>query len=178
MNMNRTLTIRTFSRFLFFLLIVNACTNTSNLYTWAEVDRLIVKEFPNIPQLTTSELETLLSNHKNEVILLDARESNEFAISHLKGAHLVESEIEALTIIDDSPANAVIVAYCSVGYRSAELVEGLQDRGFSNTINLQGSLFKWANEGRPVYKGNEIVKSVHPYNQKWGTLLNKELWSF
>ena len=170
--------IRIVTQFFFFSLIVSACTNTSTPYTWAEVEQLITKEFSDVPQLSTSELATLLSANEQEVILLDARQPNEFAISHLKDAHLVGSETEALAIINNSPSNSLIVAYCSVGYRSAKLVANLQTRGFSNTINLQGSLFKWANEGRPIYKGKGIVKSVHPYNQRWGNLLNKELWSF
>ena len=39
----------------------------------------------------------------------------------------------------------------------------------------EGSLFKWANEGLPVVSKGEVVKRVHPYNEKWGVLLDKAL---
>lgn len=44
--------------------------------------------------------------------------------------------------------------------------------------NLEGSIFKWANEGRPLVDptGN-TAKLCHPYSAVWGKLLNKELRS-
>ena len=43
-----------------------------------------------------------------------------------------------------------IVVYCSVGYRSARVARWLGRQGFTNVRNLDGSLFAWANEGRPM----------------------------
>ena len=40
-------------------------------------------------------------------------------------------------------------------------------------MNMEGSIFKWANEGRPVYRDGERVEKVHPYNETWGRLLDK-----
>lgn len=45
----------------------------------------------------------------------------------------------------------------------------MQQSGFSNVYNLDGSIFAWANEGRPVYRGDKQVDEVHPYNQSGGT---------
>ena len=44
-----------------------------------------------------------------------------------------------------------------------------------NVFNLEGSLFKWANEGRPVYRGSERVQEVHPFDEDWGELLDESL---
>ena len=42
--------------------------------------------------------------------------------------------------------------------------------------NLEGSLFKWANEGRHMRdKMDRPTVFVHPYNAVWGTLLKPEL---
>jgi hypothetical protein len=41
--------------------------------------------------------------------------------------------------------------------------------------NLDGSIFQWANEGRPLYSGTNRVASVHPYDREWGRFLKKEL---
>ena len=68
-----------------------------------------------------------------------------------------------------------MVVYCSVGYRSAELARKLTARGHANVANLEGSLFAWANEGRPVYAGTRLADRVHPYDAAWGSLLKPEL---
>jgi rhodanese-related sulfurtransferase len=42
--------------------------------------------------------------------------------------------------------------------------------------NLEGSLFKWANEDRPMINNeSESVKLAHPYNKIWGKCLRKDL---
>ena len=44
--------------------------------------------------------------------------------------------------------------------------------------NLEGSIFKWANEGRAMVDAAEQpTKLCHPYNFIFGKLLNKELRS-
>ena len=70
-----------------------------------------------MPALTTAELEALLSDPTHEVILLDAREADEYAVSHLRGAHIATSDDDAVTVLEQLDAAArpevVIVAYCS-----------------------------------------------------------------
>ena len=66
------------------------------------------------------------------------------------------------------------MVYCSVGYRSSILAEKLQDLGFTRVYNLEGSIFKWANEGRPLAQDQTPVQKVHPYNTDWGKLLEKK----
>ena len=72
----------------------------------------------------------------------------------------------------------MIVTYCSVGYRSAGVAQRLRAAGFTQVYNLEGSLFRWANEGRPLYRGDTLVHQVHPYDRVWGTLLKEELRAY
>ena len=45
-----------------------------------------------------------------------------------------------------------------------------------SVYNLKGSIFKWANEGRPVVDSSgQAVSKVHPYSAVWGKCLNSEL---
>ena len=39
--------------------------------------------------------------------------------------------------------------------------------------NLKGSIFKWANEGRPLVQDGKPTHQVHPYNKYWGRLLDQ-----
>ncbi len=66
-----------------------------------------------------------------------------------------------------------VVAYCSVGYRSAGLADGLGQHGYTRVCNLEGSLFQWANEGRPLVDADGRVNVVHPYGEPWSDLLDE-----
>jgi hypothetical protein len=44
-----------------------------------------------------------------------------------------------------------------------------------NVMNLEGSIFQWANEGREVVRGDTSVREVHPYGRRWAGLLKPGL---
>ena len=102
-------------------------------------------------------------------MLLDVREPAEFAVSHLADARQVDPRADPARL--DLPKNRPIVTYCSVGYRSAEFAERMRQAGFDDVRNLEGSIFQWAEEDRPVVRDGRPVKQVHPYNKTWGLLL-------
>jgi hypothetical protein len=76
--------------------------------------------------------------------------------------------------IVQQPLDLPIVTYCSVGYRSGAFAERLRSAGFTNVVNLEGSIFRWANEGRPLFRSARPVTEVHPYNRTWGLLLKED----
>ena len=153
------------------LVAAAACAPGPPAPTWIDVDRLISERYPGVPQLTTASLAETLDAGRRPVVLLDAREAEEYAVSHLAGAHHAPTVDEAIRVIRDSPPDALVVAYCSVGVRSSALAARLRERGVAEVHNLEGSLFAWANEGRPVYRGHARVAEVHPFDAWWGTLL-------
>ena len=138
---------------------------------WFGITAAIRDEYPDVEHITPAQLASWLEEAPPP-ILLDVREPEEFAVSHINGANLATDVKMALEILRETPAGRRIVAYCSVGYRSAALVRSLQSNGYSAARNLDGSIFRWANEGRPVYRGPNEVKMVHPYDDKWGRLLD------
>lgn len=112
-------------------------------------------------------------------LLLDVRAPEEAAVSRLPGAVRAETLEEALAVLGDVEPGRRIVAYCSIGYRSSELVEQLNARGFTNAVNLEGSIFEWGNQGRAVVgPDGEPVKGIHPYDSTWGRLLDSPRWDF
>ncbi len=146
--------------------------------TWEIVKGAIRAEFPGVAQITTSALARRLAGDKgSEIILLDARQPEEYAVSHLRGARLAADESQALRALAGAGTDTRIVTYCSVGYRSAALAERLMANGFNKVENLEGSLFEWANKGLPVYSAGREVRRVHPFDKVWGQLLERELWS-
>ena len=144
---------------------------------WAAVERAIAAEYPDTPTISADSLAARLD--AAPPLLLDVRTPGEFAVSHLAGAHHVHPGADALPPWLDALDRATpIVAYCSVGWRSAALAQRLRAAGFTDVSNLGGSIFRWANDGRPVVRGDSVVREVHPFDRRWGRLLDADLRAF
>ena len=143
--------------------------------SWSLVQKQIRTAFPDVPQLSTEALAAWLADDARPApLLLDVRAEEEYAVSHLPGAHHFAPETTDFAALDDLPHDTPLVLYCSVGYRSSKMAERLRAAGFTAVMNLEGSIFQWANEGRPVYRGDSVVQNVHPYDARWGLLLEAE----
>jgi rhodanese-related sulfurtransferase len=101
-------------------------------------------------------------SEKTRVVYLDARELNEFQVSHIPGAiHIGYDDFE-MDRVSDLPKDALIIVYCSVGYRSEKIGEKLLKAGFY-----------WVNSGRQVVNAQGPTRKVHAYNERWGQWLIK-----
>jgi rhodanese-related sulfurtransferase len=130
--------------------------------------------YPSVSQVGTGALAEWLQQAHPSLLLVDVRSPEEFAVSHLPGAvnlQSVEQIAQAVTM--KKPATTIL--YCSVGFRSSRLAHLLSQQGWRDITNLEGSIFQWANEGRPVYRGDIPVQRVHPYGKRWAGLLKDGL---
>ncbi len=142
--------------------------------TWDDTLTLVRTDFPEVRQLSTSDLAAWQADPSREApLLLDTRAAEEYGVSHLLGAVLADSDTAIQEALRGESLGRAIVLYCSVGYRSSEAAKHLQEQGYQNAYNLEGSIFAWANEGRPVVRGEEVVSEVHPFDDDWGVLLDK-----
>jgi rhodanese-related sulfurtransferase len=106
-------------------------------------------------------------------VLIDVRSPEEYAVSHIPGAVSAARFEQQVATLRRVGANRLVVLYCSVGWRSAQAAENLIKSGATNVRNLDGSIFEWANENRPlVDHANAPTAFVHPYNETWGRLLD------
>lgn len=154
---------------------------------WPELKRRIREKFPKVPVLTVPELRTWQADAtRAKPLLIDVRSAAEFAVSHLPGAVWAKDEAQVIALAAQASAQpAQVVLYCSVGYRSARIAEKIlempMERAFPagprKMLNLEGSLFEWANAGYPLVKGAATVQHAHPFDAKWGGLLEKRFWS-
>lgn len=142
---------------------------------WYLLKKSLRQRFPKVEWISTAELaDWLADQHRPAPVLLDVRTTEEWEVSHLKGARRVEPNAAVEQAVPGVPKEAPIVTYCAVGYRSGELATRLRAAGFTNVRNLEGSIFAWANEHRPLVRGNERATQVHPYNSFWGRLLTDD----
>jgi rhodanese-related sulfurtransferase len=125
----------------------------------------------SVPYMTVSELQA-----KDNFILLDARESKEFNVSHIKGSihvgydHFDNKKVTA--ILKDK--NATIIVYCSIGVRSEKIGEKLLKLGYKNVFNLYGGIFEWKHQGGKVVNNQNIeTDEIHTFNKEWSVYLTK-----
>ncbi len=139
---------------------------------WIFIKQFINQQFPAIETISTTQLTAWLASESPSPILIDAREREEYAVSHLPGAY----HLPTLAAVQQSEVNleAKIVVYCSVGYRSAKLAQELQKAGYAHVMNLEGSIFEWHNQGQPMFVEGESTRLVHPYNFIWKMLLDSK----
>lgn len=125
----------------------------------------------SVPYIKVSELIT-----KKNVVLLDAREKEEFDVSHLKNAQFVGYKNYDEKIISDlvKTKDQLIVVYCSIGVRSENIGEKLQKMGYTNVYNLYGGIFEWKNQDNIVVDAtNQNTEKVHCFSKFWSKYLTK-----
>lgn len=105
---------------------------------------------------------------KPEFVFLDAREKEEYDLSHIEGAGHIGFENFDISEISHLDKGQNIIVYCSVGYRSEKIGERLKKAGYKNIYNLYGSIFEWVNRGYPIVDStgtNTLI--LHTYNKNW-----------
>lgn len=123
----------------------------------------------SVPLISSEELKK-----ERNLIILDSREWDEYATSHLPNAIWVGYDNFNWSEVALFSRDANIVVYCSVGYRSERVGEWLQQRGFTRVRNLYGGIFDWHNRGNAVHNLAGIpTDSVHTYSRKWSRWLTR-----
>lgn len=143
---------------------------------WYLLKKSLERRFPRVEWISTQELASWLGDKsKPAPVLLDVRMPEEWNVSHLPGARHADPKAPLESVTAGISGETPIVTYCAVGYRSAEMATRLRAAGFPNVRNLEGSIFQWANEHRPLVQGDQPVSRVHPYNALWGRLLTEDV---
>lgn len=144
------------------------------------------ERYDTIPHITPTELTRLLADPTSDVLLLDARETEEYDVSHISGAIRADPGQWRWTFMStfgDDVRDKIVVIYCSVGVRSSRLaehvVEAARAAGAREVYNLAGGIFGWHNRAMPLVDASGSTAFVHPYDEDWGRLVaRRELWRF
>ena len=123
-----------------------------------------------IPVISPNQLKELTSP-----VILDTRELEEYKISHIEGAFPAGYEDFDLDQFLYLPKDTTIVVYCSIGYRSEKIGERLKKKGFTNVLNLYGSIFEWANQENPLVDSlGNLTNNIHTYNKAWSKWVDEK----
>ena len=116
-----------------------------------------------------------LNEQRDKFIVLDAREPDEYRVSHIAGATNIGYDKPDYNILAEIPTDAAIVVYCSIGYRSEKIGEKLIQRGYNNVSNLYGGIFEWGNRSFDlVNKDGHITDTLHTFSRSWSKWANPE----
>ena len=129
----------------------------------------IISNHKSVAQLSA---ENYLELDRSDILLLDIREPEEYAVSRLPGAVRVDPNASAATLIHMGDVTGKkIIVYCSVGRRSSIFAEreqtALMKMGATSVSNLEHGIFGWHNDRRELIDANGKTDAVHPYNEIW-----------
>jgi len=144
---------------------------SQNYKNFEELKNNIISK--TVPLISVQKLKKV-EETKKPLLILDAREKNEYNVSHIKNAKYVGYDNFKIKNLKSIDKETTIVVYCSVGYRSEKVGEKLKKAGFKKVMNLQGGIFDWVNQGYTVYDNDgKETKKVHAYDKSWGKWLTK-----
>jgi rhodanese-related sulfurtransferase len=131
------------------------------------LNRLLIH---NVPQTEVSKIDTA----NKQILYLDAREEEEFNVSHVANAKWVGYKKFSIDSMSSIPKDTEIIVYCSVGFRSGSIAKKLIKNGYTKVLNLYGGLFEWSNQELPLVDSvGKPTSKIHPYNKKWGKWIKK-----
>ena len=173
-NLNTMASVKYFFSIFYFLLHIVSCSaqpptdraTTQN----PEFDKKVASWLNfTVPTISPNDVKKM-----PDVLLLDARESEEYKVSHIANAVFIGYNHFEKEALKDIPKDKPIVVYCSIGYRSEKIGEKLQKLGFTKVYNLYGSIFEWVNQGNPVVDSQgATTKKVHTFNRNWSKWVDK-----
>lgn len=142
-------------------------------YAQKSIDKVLKALNSNsVPYISSQDLKKI----SEKIILLDAREKNEFEVSHIENAINIgfnTFDINKIKSIIPSK-NQKIIVYCSIGVRSERIGEKLLKEGYTNVYNLYGGIFDWKNNDFVVINDNNVeTQNVHTYSKSWSKYLIK-----
>ena len=144
----------------------------------AELGREIASDYAEVPQISVA---TLKADY-GDALVIDVRDADEYNRSHLPGAVHAPTAVQIDALRQQFP-DRDLVFYCTVGVRSSvavrellartkvvseEDIEGGREELGVRAVNLQGSIFAWANQGEPLVNSRGPTRDVHPFNAWWG----------
>ena len=103
------------------------------------------------PWVTPAQATHLIN--REDAVVLDVRETNEFASGHVLGAkNLPAARMETAAGEVVKKKDRPVIVYCDGTDRSAKALAALKKQGFTRVANLSGGLKAWQEAGLPVEK--------------------------
>ena len=111
----------------------------------------LVRRTTGGPWVNTTQATHLIN--REDALVVDVREPNEFATGHVLGAKNVPlARLDATGADLAKKKERPVIVYCDGSERSAKALATLKKQGFTRVANLSGGLGAWQQAGLPVEK--------------------------
>lgn len=140
----------------FFLLLITA---TFALASCASAPATSMSAAPNTAQSSATDVANLPLNvdvatvraimGRDDVVLLDVREPEEYAAGHIPGVQIIPLGTVPARL-SDIPNDKTVIVTCRSGNRSGQITDFLRRNGFTRVHNMQGGILAWQGAGYPV----------------------------
>ncbi len=153
-----------------------ACTSQdvvpeqSQTQRWRDLKAEIRKRFDDVEHVT---IDDYRERREPKMSILDVRAEPEFELSHLPGALSAPMGSDFTKVLSGVDKGDLVMVYCSVGWRSSIAAQQLRSLGYVNVVNLEGSIFEWANRELPLEGREGANGMVHPFDADWGKLVDE-----
>ena len=117
---------------------------------------------PRVPAVDVAEADALLAGG---AVWVDVRTPEERAVSRIPGA----IDAEVVLAQPDAYAGRVLIAYCTIGVRSAAWAADRRREGL-DARNLSGSVVAWARAGRSFEGPAGPTRRVHTWSERYDWL--------
>jgi len=112
-----------------------------------------IEGVPHIsPQNALAELQN------GTAIIIDVRELSEFKLESIPLSNVFYYPMSGIMEqLQNIPGDKPIIVICNAGVRSSKVVNLLNRKGFSESVNLDGGIIGWKAQGLPVETDNSSV---------------------
>jgi rhodanese-related sulfurtransferase len=94
----------------------------------------------------------MIQNVDPNIIIVDVRPSEDYALSHLYGAISVPySNLDLITDYVEGVEEPILLVYCKTGYTSELACDTFVQLGFDSVYNMLGGILEWIGHDLPVY---------------------------
>ncbi len=125
-------------------LFLTACSKGDTSYEGAS-NISATKDAPILETISAEEAKQMMEDN-DEIIILDVRTEEEFALGHIKDALLIpDYELEERAEEQLKDKEATILVYCRSGRRSAQAAKTLNRLGYTSIYDF-GGIIDWPYE--------------------------------
>jgi len=142
-------------------------------WRWGRLREEVRARFPTVSRITPEDLASWQQMPVEQPVLFDTRSEAEYNTSHLPGARRAPANPAQIGI--DAKSTVPIVVYCAVGFDSAPAALRYSAQGYKRVQYLEGGIFLWAHEGRPLENLRGPAQKVHPGGSPHLSYLGRKL---
>jgi len=120
------------------------------------------KEFPQVRDMSAPEAMQMIKSGQ-KIVFVDTRRPEEIEVSRLPKAITKKM---FLTSDRAEYKDSIVIAYCTISYRSGIFTRDLTEEG-RDIYNLRGGMLAWVLEGGAVYDADGVTSRIHVYGDTW-----------